>query len=318
MAVDPREAKQNHQSFEYFNPVEYRKKIFTAADYVKEQLPSGFIPRGILTLGSGGLGSVANVIKRVATIPFKNIPGFPVTTVFGHEGNLVTGYLEGFPVIGQQGRIHYYEKGGEPNQVIALKEVTFPVYVERALGAEFLIATNAAGGLNSKFRPGDLMIIGAHNDLHFPNPLAGPQVDLFDAWRFQPQHNEYNQRFRRLFHQAARNVNEAGRVHEGVYAAVTGPTFESAPDSRQLRVEGIDAIGMSTVPEVIVATNIGMETGGFSLIANVVRPDGENPTSHDEVMAALRDPATMKRATNVTSEFFRLLGKEYQPHLFLH
>lgn len=321
MSAQESDASQFQQRFEYFNPYAFEKKYISAARFIENNLPPGFVPRGVITLGSAGLGSVADEIEKVCDpIPYGSIPHFPKTTVVGHEGKVIPGYLEGFPVLGLKGRKHYYELGGEPNQVIALKEVTFPVYVARALGAEFYIATNAAGGLNPDYDPGDLMVIRAHNSLHFPNVLAGKEVKFpgLNLPRFQPQNGQYSEKFRRLFHQAARNTGESAHVKEGVYVAVTGPTFETAPDSKTLRVEGADATGMSTVPEVIVASNLGMETGGFSLISNKINLDGTNPTSHEEVMAALGNPATMRRARNVTKEFFRLLGKEYQYHLFLH
>lgn len=292
----------------YFDPEEYLARVNTARDFIKERLPRGFTPRVALTLGSGGLGEVANIIDKVATIPYEEIPGFKKTTVEGHAGNLVVGYIAGVPMIGFQGRRHYYEEGGQPNQVIALKNVTFPVYVARALGSDLYFATNAAGGLNPKYKPGDLMAIESHTDIHFPNPLLGPQVNFMNAARFQPQNTEYNPKFRELLKRAAANVGESEHLHEGVYVALTGPTFESRADSQMLRKEGADAVGMSTVPEIIVATNLGMETCGFSLITNVIAEDGTNATSHQEVMAALQDPATKGRVTNITQEFFRLFS----------
>jgi purine-nucleoside phosphorylase len=291
-----------------FDPSEYLERIFIARDFLKERLPSGFTPYVALTLGSGGLGEVAGLIERVATIPYRDIPGFKETTVAGHEGNLIAGYIAGIPMIGFQGRKHYYEEGGQPNQVVALKVITFPVYVARALGAEIYIATNAAGGLNPDYKPGDLMVIASHNDVHFPNPLMGPQVDFMNPMRFQPQHNQYNVQLRKLMHQAGANTGQTGHMHEGVYCALTGPTYESRADSMLLRGEGVDAVGMSTIPEVIVASNIGMETCGFSLITNVVESDGTNATSHEEVMAALKNPDTKSRIAAVTQEFFRLLA----------
>lgn len=292
-----------------FDPEAYRNKIDIAASFIKERLPADFSPKVVLTLGSGGLGDIAESIQKVATIPYSDIPGFFKPTVVGHAGNLIAGYIEGVAVIGYQGRRHYYENGGQPNAVVALKETVFPVYVARALGAELYVATNAAGGLNSAQKPGDLMVISSHLDIHFPNVLLGPQVPFMNAERFQPQHGQYNVQLRQLLHDAARNVGEAEHIHDGVYAALTGPTFESVADSQALRHEGADAVGMSTVPEIITASNIGMETLGISLVSNVIAPDGTNATSHEEVTAALQDPATRKRATSVLHEFFRLYAK---------
>lgn len=289
-----------------FDAEEYRHRIGLAADYIKDRLPDGFVPKAVLTLGSGGLGAIAESMEKVATIPYGDIPGFFKPTVVGHAGNLIAGYIEGVPVIGYQGRRHYYEEGGQPNQVVALKDVVFPVYVARALGADLYIATNAAGGLNPSHKPGDLMAITSHIDIYFPNVLLGPQVDFMNAMRFQPQHGQYNKDLRALLHQAAHLAGEGGRVHQGVYVALTGPTFESNADTLMLRKNGADAVGMSTVPEIITASNIGMETLGISLISNVIAADGTNATSHEEVTAALEDPATRKRATGVLHEFFRL------------
>ena len=292
-----------------FDPEAYRDRIDEAAAFIKERLPEGFTPKAVITLGSGGLGEIGESIQKVATIPYGDIPGFFKPTVAGHAGNLIAGFIEGIPVIGYQGRHHYYEEGGQPNQVVALKNVVFPVYVARALGAELYIATNAAGGLNPAQNPGDLMAITSHIDIHFPNALLGPQVDFMDAPRFQPQHMQYNARLRALLHEAAKNVGEEAHLHDGVYAALTGPTFESVADSQMLRKTGADAVGMSTVPEIITASNIGMETLGVSLVSNVIAPDGTNATSHEEVTAALQDPATKKRATSIFREFFRLYSK---------
>lgn len=297
---------QYHEAPTLFDPKEYRARIDEASSFIKERLPEGFSPKVVLTLGSGGLGSIGDGIEKVATIPYEDIPGFFKPTVVGHAGNLIAGYLEGVPVIGYQGRHHYYEEGGQPNQVVALKNVAFPVYVARALGAELYIATNAAGGLNPSHKPGDLMTITSHIDIYFPNVLLGPQVDFMHADRFQPQHGQYNQNLRQLFHQAAHNVGEVHHVHDGVYVALTGPTFESKADTQMLRKNGADAVGMSTVPEIITASNIGMETLGVSLVSNVIAADGTNATSHEEVTAALEDPATRKRATDIFREFFRL------------
>ncbi len=289
-----------------FDPEEYRTRIDTAVTTIKERIPKGFVPKAIITLGSGGLGTIGDHIEAPTIIPYEDIPGFFKPTVVGHAGNLIAGYLEGVPVIGYQGRHHYYEEGGQPNQVIALKNVAFPVYVARALGAELYIATNAAGGLNPSHKPGDLMAITSHIDIFFPNVLLGPQVNFMNAQRFQPQNGQYNKNLLSLLHTAAKNVGEEKRVHDGVYAALTGPTFESNADTQMLRKVGADAVGMSTVPEIITASNIGMETLGVSLISNVIAEDGTNATSHEEVTAALEDPKTRKRATDVLREFFRL------------
>src|SRR3989344_4955362 len=234
MALPESGPKQLNYSDVYFDPQEFVSRIYTAANFIKERLPEGFKPKVTLTLGSGGLGDIANLIEDAVTIPYSDIPGFKTTTVEGHKGNLVAGYLAGVPMTGLQGRIHYYEGGGQPNNVIALKNITFPVYVARALGSDIYFATNAAGGLNPNYKPGDLMIIDSHIDIHFPNPLLGPQVKFMDPMRFQPQDKEYNPLFKDMLHLAAEKVGENEHIHEGVYVALTGPTFETKADSQGL------------------------------------------------------------------------------------
>ncbi len=288
-----------------FQPDVYRQRIDGAADFIRERLPKGFVPEIVLTLGSGGLGAIADVIKPVADpIAYEDIPGFRKPTVEGHAGRLLFGLIEGVPMMGLQGRTHFYELGGEPNLVSAMKEVAFNVYVARAVGSRVYLGFNAAGGLNESYRVGDLMVLNSHNGLFYPSPLAGPQVDFENAARFQPQHGEYNPKLRQLMLAAAYEMGEAERVHEGVYAAVPGPQYETASECRMLRMLGVDAVGMSTVPEIVVATNLGMETGGMSLISNVVAADGTNATSHVEVMAALNEESTKKRFLGVTVGFF--------------
>jgi purine-nucleoside phosphorylase len=244
-------------------------------------------------------------------ISYDTIPGFKTTTVQGHEGKLFLGHIEDVPVVGFKGRRHYYEIGDEPNNVVALKEITFPVYVAKALGTSIYFATNASGGLNTSYKICDLMAIESHIDIFFPNPLLGSQVDFMEPMRFQPQNGQYNIKFRQLLKKAAINVNEQDCLKEGVYCVLTGPTFESRADCQALRKLGADAVGMSTVPEIITASNLKMETIGLSLVTNIIAEDGTNATSHEEVMAALENPTTMERVRKIIMEFFRLF-KEIQ------
>lgn len=292
----------------HFNPQKYLATIYKARDYLKKKLERNFVPKVCLTLGSGGLGKIVNLVKGVSKpVPFNDIPGFLKTTVEGHTGNVIFGYLEKIPVMILQGRKHYYELGDEPNQVITLKTITFPVYVAKALGCSLYIGSNAAGGLNPTYKTGDLMLIKSHVDLFFPNPLIGPQVNFADAPRFQPQNNQYNPKLRQIFIKAASAVGQRQHLHEGVYCALTGPTYESQADSQMLRKLGADCVGMSTVPEIIVASNLGMETLGLSLITNVIAEDGTNATSHKEVMSALSNNKTKERILTVVQKFFYLL-----------
>lgn len=289
----------------FLNPKEYVENIHKATTFLRKHFPKDFVPRVALTLGSGGLGSIAEEIQPVfSPIPYETIPGFLKPTAVGHSGLLHAGYLSGVPLLGFQGRTHYYELGDEPSQVSALKRVVFPVYVVRSLGASVYMATNAAGGLNPQYGLGDLMAITSHIGLFFPNVLAGPQIPFMDPMRFQPQNEEYTEHLRTLLLHAAKDLHEETHVHEGVYCALTGPTYETRSECQMLRTIGADAVGMSTVPEIITATNIGMETVGISLITNVIAQDGTNATSHEEVMATLNNAQTKQRFTTLIKEFF--------------
>lgn len=288
-----------------FNPKLYLQKIYQARDFIRKKLPKDFVPEVALTLGSGGLGEVGKLISPVCPpIPYEIIPGFKKPSVVGHSGNLIAGYISSHPkgvqVLGFQGRTHYYEEWD-------IKAVVFPVYVARALGYKLYFATNACGGLDAKHKPGDLMIIKSHIDLFMPNPLLGPMVDFSGSTRFPAQSGQYNPKLRNLLKKAAKKVGEERHLHEGVYCALTGPTFESSADCQFLRKIGASAVGMSTVPEIIVASSLGMETLGLSLICNVIARDGTNATSHEEVMSAINDPKTKKRIFKILGKFFRLL-----------
>lgn len=291
---------------ESFNTQEYTRLIHQASEYIRGCLPLDFMPRWALTLGSGGLGGLVDLIQPVGkAIPYTHIPGFRTPTVEGHKGNIVAGYFEGVPILIMQGRYHFYETGGEPTLVSAMRSITFPVCVLRDLGIEIYFATNAAGALNTDYKKGDIMFITSHMGLLLPNPLLGPCIDFMNAPSFQPQHTQYNARFIEILLRSAGSVDESKNVHQGVYAAVPGRTYESRSESYFLRQIGVDAVGMSTIPEIIVASNIGMETIGLSLISNVISPDGTNPTSNEEVMDACRDEAVQKRITLILKNFFQ-------------
>ena len=256
-----------------------------------------FTPRVALTLGSG-LNKLANLIQPVAVISYKDIPHFPTATVPGHEGTLIAGYLEGVPVIGLKGRKHYYEVTALP---CPMDIVTFPVHVVASLGCTTYIATNAAGGLNPIYNVGDLMVITSHIGLFLPNPLTGPFRDFGNSMFFQPQNTEYSPRLRKLF-RASDNT-----IHEGVYVAVSGRAYETQAECLMLRSMGADCVGMSTVPEIIVATNRVMETLGISMVTNSIAKDGTNATNHEEVMTVLNSKKTEEKLYNVFREFFRKL-----------
>jgi purine nucleoside phosphorylase I, inosine and guanosine-specific len=235
-------------------------------------------PRIGLILGTG-LGGVAEKIQNPTVIPYQELPDWPVSTVMGHTGQLVIGDLEGQPVLAMQGRIHYYEG-------YSMQQVTLPVRVMQRLGIEILIVTNAAGAIHPDFVPGDLMLITDNLNLAGMsglNPLIGPNLDEFGP-RFPDMSQAYDRKLCALARKIASENNLL--LREGVYAGLSGPSFESPADLRFLRIAGADAVGMSTVSEVIVARHGGTRVLGFSGISNKANLDGNTVTLHEEVLAA--------------------------------
>ncbi|WP_261179025.1 purine-nucleoside phosphorylase [Anaerobacillus sp. CMMVII] len=226
-----------------------------------------------LILGSG-LGILANEIENPIEIPYDEIPGFPVSTVEGHAGQLVIGTLEGKQVIAMQGRFHYYEG-------YSLERVTFPVRVMKELGVKSVIVTNAAGGINETFTPGDLMIITDHINNFGDNPLIGPN-DPAQGVRFPDMSTAYSKTLVKLAKQVAMSLDIV--IKEGVYVGNTGPSYETPAEIKMLRTLGGDAVGMSTVPEVIVAKHSGLEVLGISCISNMAAGILDQPLTHDEVI----------------------------------
>lgn len=262
--------------YEAFTGAHYRE----AADAIRER--TSHRPRVGLILGSG-LSSLADEVSGADRIPYEQVPHFPRTTVPGHAGQLVFGRLSGKEVAIMQGRAHAYEGG-------SLQRATIPVRVMRELGAETLIVTNAAGGLNPDFRPGDLMLITDHIGLAAMaglNPLWGPN-DGSVGPRFPAMSGAYDRVLRRIALKVADDLNV--ELRQGVYAGLSGPAFETPAEVRYLRMIGADAVGMSTVPEVMVARHIEMRVLGFSVISNiaVADPDSQETADHEEVLAAGR------------------------------
>lgn len=240
-----------------------------------------------LILGSG-LGVLADEIRDAVNIPYEEIPHFPVSTVEGHQGQLVIGQLNGKNVVAMQGRFHFYEG-------YSLEQVTFPIRVMKAMGVQTLIITNASGGINMDYEPGDLMIIKDHLNLTGRNPLIGPNQDAFGV-RFPDMSTAYDPEYQELAHKVAR---ENGiDVQEGVYVGLTGPTYETPAEIRMLRILGADAVGMSTVPEVIVARHGGIRVLGISCISNMAAGILPQALSHSEVM---------ETAEKVKTTFLRLM-----------
>lgn len=240
-------------------------------------------------LGSG-LGDYAEALEDAVKLPYSEIPSFPRSTVAGHAGMWCCGTLYGKRVVMMQGRFHYYEGYG-------MKDVTLPVRVMQKIGVKTLIVTNAAGGVNLGYHPGELMVIGDMFSMTAQNPLIGPNLDAFGP-RFPDMSCAFDKELRALAHECA---NEQGfALREGVYAQMTGPTYETPAEIRMLRTLGADAVGMSTVPEVIVARHGGMRVLGISCITNMAAGILDQPLNHAEVT---------ETANRVKGQFRNLLDR---------
>jgi purine-nucleoside phosphorylase len=246
-----------------------------AAEFVRGRAPE--LPSVAVVLGSG-LGDFAEALRDAATIPYGDIPHWPASAVVGHAGKLVIGSIAGRRVAALSGRAHFYE--GHPMTV-----VTFATRVMGLLDVRTLVLTNAAGGINLGFKPGTLMVIDDHINLMGTNPLVGSNDDRFGP-RFPDMTEAYSKRLRQIADEAARSRQVA--VAHGVYVAVHGPSYETPAEIRYLRAIGADAVGMSTVPEAIVANHMGMEVIGISCITNPAAGVLPQPLVHDEVMAVAR------------------------------
>jgi purine-nucleoside phosphorylase len=233
-------------------------KYDETADYLKDRILAAgkVLPETVIVLGSG-LGKLADSIEKPLVIPYGEIPGFKVSTVVGHKGNLIVGTLGGKNVMAMQGRFHYYEG-------YTMEEVTFPIRVFAKMGVKTLLVSNAAGAVNPDFRVGDLMVITDHINF-MPNPLVGPNKEEFGP-RFPDMTEPYSLRLREIAQHEATKLGIT--LKEGVYVAGTGPTYETRAEYRMYRIIGGDACGMSTVPEVIVARHCGIEVFGMSVITN--------------------------------------------------
>jgi purine-nucleoside phosphorylase len=253
------------------------QRVVAAAEFVRSR--TAVVPRVALILGSG-LGDLADEIVSPTVVPYADIPGFPVSTVAGHAGQFVIGSLQDVPVIAMRGRIHYYEG-------YTLQDVTLPVRTMRRLGADVLIVTNAAGGLNESFMTGDLMVLTDHVNfmgMAGQSPLTGP-TDPELGVRFPDMLSAYDRELRELAKQAA--MQHGFALREGVYVMVGGPNFETMAEIRFLQRAGADAVGMSTIPEVIVARHEQMRVLGISAITDMaVGPDATEEISHADVLAA--------------------------------
>lgn len=239
-------------------------------EYIKKLIDKK--PEIGIVLGSG-LGDFGETIEEKIIIPYKDIPEFPVSTVVGHEGSLIFGKVSGKYVVAMQGRIHFYEGQG-------INSVVYPIKVLSELGISKLIVTNACGGVNTAFKPGDLMIIKDHINFSGQNPLIGPNEE--QGPRFPDMSYAYSKELINTTKKVAAELDI--KLQEGVYMYFTGPTYETPAEVRLARILGADAVGMSTVPEVIVANHRGIEVLGISCVTNMAAGILDQPLNHEEVI----------------------------------
>jgi len=273
------------------NTTGLKKSIGEAVQFIQGK--TKLVPQIGIILGTG-LGSLAEGIKVDAKISYEEIPHFPISTVESHTGRLILGKLSGRSVVAMQGRFHYYEG-------YDLKQVTFSVRVMKALGANILVVSNACGGLNPLFKAGDIMVLSDHINLLGSNPLFGPNDESLGP-RFPDMCCCYDPELIALAENVALNLGL--KLQKGVYVAVAGPNLETAAEYRFLRLIGADVVGMSTVPEVIVARHQGMRVLGFSLVTDMGLPDALKPTNLAEILstAATSEPVLKDIMTRVIEE----------------
>ena len=250
-----------------FKYADYEK----SANYIKQKI-EGRNPKTVIVLGSG-LGVLSDEIKDKIVLKYADLPNFPASTVEGHAGELIIGKLGDKEIIAMNGRFHYYEG-------YDFKEVTFPIRVFKLLGVETLILTNAAGGINTSYKPGEFMVIDDHLTLFAESVLRGPNIDQFGE-RFIDASGIYNKEYNKKMAEVIKRVT--GVSHVGVYAYMKGPQFETPAEIRALRILGADAVGMSTVPEAIIAHHCGIKTVAVSCITNMAAGILDRKLSHQEV-----------------------------------
>ncbi len=256
------------------------EKLVNCRDFVRSR--TDFVPKAALVLGSG-LGGFASELDVVAEVSYADIPGFPVSTVPGHAGKFIFGHLGSVPLVCMQGRIHYYE-GYE------LSDVVLPVRLMHMLGAEILFLTNASGGVNPEFDAGEFMLITDHIMTFFPNPLIGANIDELGT-RFPDMSSVYDKQLCDIIRAAAQR--ESVPLREGVYAQLTGPSFETPVEVRMLGILGADAVGMSTAVEATAANHCGMRVCGVSCVCNKGAGLSATALTHEEVQAAADEAAPL-------------------------
>ncbi len=268
------------------------EKIQETTAYLKTRIKTQ--PEIGIILGSG-LGNLGNQIEVEVAIPYGEIPNFPVSTVKGHSGQLIFGKLGGKNVIALQGRFHYYEG-------YSMQEVTFPVRIMQAFKVELLIISNAAGGMNPDFKVGDIMLINDHINMFPDSPLMGPNDDRLGV-RFPDMSEVYSKELILKAHKIAKANNIF--LHEGVYAGTSGPTFETPAEYKYFRAAGGDTVGMSTVPEAIVARHAGIPCFGTSIVTDLGIANQVEKVSHDEVLIAAK--AAEPKLTTIITELLKSL-----------
>lgn len=270
------------------NPV--YEKLQGCLKSVREK--TDFVPKVAIVLGSG-LGDYANDIQVVKEVDYHDIEGFPVSTVPGHAGKFIFGYVKDVPVVCMKGRVHYYE--GYP-----ISDVVLPTRLMKLMGADTLFLTNASGGINPSFTAGDFMMLTDHISLWAPNPLIGANIDELGT-RFPDMTHVYDVEIQDIIRDVA--AKEGIALKEGIYAQLTGPSFESPAEIQLLHKLDVDAVGMSTVVEAIAANHIGMKICGISCVCNLAAGMTDNPLTHEEVQQAAADaaPKFKKLVTEVVS-----------------
>lgn len=266
------------------------EKLMKCFECVKAKVD--FKPSVALVLGSG-LGAFADEIEVVQTLDYKDIDGFPTSTVEGHKGRFVFGYVGKVPVVIMQGRVHYYEG-------YSMQDVVLPARLMSLMGAKVLYLTNASGGINPSFSAGDFMLITDHISSFVPNPLIGENFDILGT-RFPDMSEVYNKDLRNIIAETAKELDI--KIQQGVYVQLTGPSFESPAEIRMLRTLGADAVGMSTVCEAITANHAGMKVCGISCVANLAAGMTNNTLTHAEVQECADKAAPL---------FKKLIGKSIE------
>lgn len=267
----------------------YRSQVEEAVVFLRNRLSA--LPEVIIQLGTG-LSGLVGEIEQQQCFAYHELPHFPCSTVESHAGNLICGQLGGKQVAILQGRFHYYEG-------YSTREVTFPIRVLSLLGAQTAIITNASGGLNTDYRPGTIMILKDHINLLPENPLRGPNIDAWGA-RFPDLSTPYVSSLREKAAAAARMLGISDEVCEGIYVCIPGPSLETPAETRYLKLIGGEAVGMSSVPEVIVAVHAGMQVLGLSVVANVNDPENFQPILLEDIVQAAEEAGARLRKLIVT------------------